>query len=255
MNEIIICWVLLFILIIALIVLFGNKGIFPLAAVVAGRNLHSGGNSRRNSNAGELKNIKDFPQSKFETNIRNVFGTVVKGTLAKYPSLDPKCYRFYTMYPDWLRWQRDNSVAAKKLEIDGYNELLGLAFEAQGPLHTVFDKKIDKTYSAYYNRLCNDAAKRKLAAEHGIGLISIDYKIPKHLLADYIKSRIYDLCNAPDGSRCKKLRCDLLEPISTYKPTNYIDPIPSVPYRDIDQERKLGLKMLNEQNELCDGGY
>jgi hypothetical protein len=181
--------------------------------------------------------------------VRDIFGNIAKGTLklAEDKGIIPKAkskdtrYRFYTMYPSWLRWR------GKELEIDGYNVWLGLAFEVQGPQHTEFNNKLDSDYKAYYKRLCNDAAKRKLAREYGVGLISVDYRVPKHLLDDYIKSRIYDLCN--QKNRPTKMRCELLEPISTHMPTNYIAKIEPVPYRDEKAEK---LYSLNDLDDKCD---
>ena len=197
-----------------------------------------------NRSVGEVKNIKHNPQSKFETRVRDIFGNIAKGALKLAESKglltvtegkDTR-YKFYTMYPSWLRWK------GKELEIDGYNVLLGLAFEVQGPQHTKYDKKIDKDYEAYYNRLCNDAAKHKLAEEFGVGIITIDYTVPKYLLSDYIKSRIYDLCKS--NPPINKLRCDLLEPISTHPPTNYIAKIEPEPFRDFRLEETIGLMGL-----------
>lgn len=187
------------------------------------------------ANIAGRKNIKEHPQSKFETHVRNIFGNIAKTSLSIAGHKNTRDYRFYTMYPEWLKWKVPGTDHVKQLEIDGYNELLGLAFEVQGPLHTKFDKKVDKTYANYYNRLCNDAAKKKLCEDYGIGFITVDYKIPKHLLSDYIKSRIYDLCqDAP-----KKLRCDLLAPYSEHKPENYIQVIVNEPFRDLDAEAEL----------------
>lgn len=237
-NSFILLFVLLLAVIIFLCVFSGGEEIASLVV---------GGLSR-------MKNIKENPQSKFETHVRDIFGNIAKTTLSistalsstkpsegtstrGMPLTKPKRndYKFYTMYPDWLRWKVPGTNKVKQLEIDGYNELLGLAFEVQGPLHTVFDKKIDKTYANYYNRLLNDAAKIELAKEYGVGLIIVDYKVPRYLLSDYIKSRIYDLCqNAPP-----RLRCDLLVPISNNIPANYIPLIVNEPFRDPEAEKML----------------
>ena len=200
----------------------------------------------------KFKNIKENPQSKFETQVRDIFGNIAKGTLKlaedrmKIPKTKSKDtrYRFYTMYPSWLRWK------GKELEIDGYNVWLGLAFEVQGPQHTEFGK-MDSDYKAYYNRLCNDAAKRKLASEYGVGLITIDYTVPKHLLSDYIKSRIYDLCNV--GRQPTRMRCELLEPISTHMPTNYIAEMKPIPYRNYELEKQMSLNILDANGNLLEG--
>ncbi len=224
--------ILLFILLLAVIILLC---VFSRGEDIAKYIIGGSGALARIGGLGRRKNIKENPQSKFETHVRDIFGNIAKNTLSINTKPKRNDYKFYTMYPDWLRWKVPGTNKVKQLEIDGYNELLGLAFEVQGPLHTVFDKKIDKTYANYYNRLLNDAAKIELAKEYGVGLIIVDYKIPRYLLSDYIKSRIYDLCqNAPP-----RLRCDLLVPISNNIPANYIPLIVNEPFRDPEAEKLL----------------
>ena len=57
----------------------------------------------------KLKNVKENPQSNFEVRVRDIFGQIAKNTIElarakgkKVP--DNISYKFYTMYPSWLRW-------------------------------------------------------------------------------------------------------------------------------------------------------
>jgi hypothetical protein len=74
----------------------------------------------------------------------------------------PKCR------PKWLVNDRGN-----RLELDGYNEALGLAFEYQGIQHSKeIAKHFHKTRSFQRQRL-NDRLKREMCAVHGVRLLII----------------------------------------------------------------------------------
>lgn len=133
----------------------------------------SGGAPKKTSPEYIEKDLVEFPASKFETQVRGIISRI---TGKKFPSV----------YPKWLRHN------GKQLELDGYNADLKLAFESQGPQHTKFINKLD-TSKSYKDRLDNDAAKLKLCDDQNVGLVIVDYKVPKHLLSSYIKSRIYDI--------------------------------------------------------------
>lgn len=113
-------------------------------------------------------------QSRFEKYVRQIFEKITKE-------------KFKCMYPSWLTWR------GQQLELDGFNPELRIAFEVQGPQHTVFSNKYDELYESYWNRLQRDKAKVQLCEENGIDLVVIDYKIPKKRLKQYIKSRLGDI--------------------------------------------------------------
>lgn len=168
-----------------------------------------------------IKNLDEEPASKFENEIRRIIEQI---TGKKFPCV----------YADWLKFR------GKTLELDGYNKELGLAFEAQGPQHTIWDRKYDDSYDRYYNRLLNDAAKRKICQEKGIGLIIIDYKVPRYMINAYIKSRIWDLC--VKGALDEKV-CGKYAPV---RPGNYVEKITHEPYRNKVLEDKANLSGLDE---------
>ena len=121
-----------------------------------------------------MKDLEKFPASKFENFVRV---RMEKITGKKFP----------TVYLDKLKYKN------KSLELDGYNPDLNLAFECQGPQHTTFMLKYDKTKKQFENRVHNDKIKRELCDKHGIGLILVDYRVPKYIMGKYLKSRIYDI--------------------------------------------------------------
>lgn len=175
-------------------------------------------------------------ESKFETSIRDIFYKITGK-------------KFEQAHPSWLKYK------GKSLELDGYNAELGLAFEVQGPQHTRYDKKYDSNYSDYYNRLLNDKAKSLLCKDHGVSLIIIDYSLPKVHLTNYIKSRIYDICNDAIGSVASgnanksvnvlsRLVCNNSAFIT--KPTQYMLEKDQTVYRNKIYETELDLHGLDE---------
>ena len=88
---------------------------------------------------------------------------------------------FPTVHPEWLK-----TGAARPLELDGYNETLGIAFEYQGPAHfepIYGQKKLD------YRQHC-DQIKRQRCAERGVALLEIGHQI----CFDELKPRVLELC-------------------------------------------------------------
>jgi hypothetical protein len=117
--------------------------------------------------------------------------------------------KFPKTRPEWLK---NNSGC--KLELDGYCEELGIAFEHQGEQHYTDVKFFSKKEYNLKNRIANDKIKAKLCKDNGIILIKIpslntrtkiedlenliikkiskyqiDFKIKKNVKIDY--SKIY----------------------------------------------------------------
>lgn len=65
----------------------------------------------------------------------------------------------------------------QKMELDGYNEDLRLAFECNGIQHYLFSPKYHKTHGDLIRQRSRDKNKQKKCIEHGITLISIPYLI------------------------------------------------------------------------------
>lgn len=95
--------------------------------------------------------------------------------------------KFDTAHPDWLR----DPDSRAPLELDGFNEDLGIAVEVQGPGHI---KPIPgESYEKYIARVARDEYKRAKCAAHKIALITIDYRISTRIgLRSYIESRLFD---------------------------------------------------------------
>lgn len=86
--------------------------------------------------------------------------------------------------PRWLK----SPLSQQPMELDGFNEELGLAFEYQGEQHykVTFDKR-EGVLSAQQKR---DAEKAKLCRKQGVVLIQIPYWIPTTEMQDFLVSEL-----------------------------------------------------------------
>jgi hypothetical protein len=122
---------------------------------------------------------------------------------------------FKTQRPAWLVWH------GRRLELDAYNEKLGVALEFSGPLHTKWFPAQEE-YIKYYQRIVKDRAKRKLCKQRGVKLIVLDMSLPRTHWRDYLRSRLYDYGLVA-------------------QPSKYIEAQKARPYRNKPLERELGL--------------
>lgn len=90
--------------------------------------------------------------------------------------------KFPTARPDWLGG----------LELDGYNERLGVGFEFQGPQHTKFSPRYDGDYLGYARRVTDDRYKVAMSEDMGKCLVIVDYVVKSEDVYDYVVSRLYD---------------------------------------------------------------
>lgn len=97
---------------------------------------------------------------------------------------------FPSAWPDWLRNKRGS-----RLQLDGYSEKLGLAFEHDGHQHHRFIKHFHGNKATFRRRMSDDRLKAKICRERGVALIRIK-AIPTLTRIDDIKSEIARQCNA-----------------------------------------------------------
>lgn len=107
---------------------------------------------------------------------------------------------FYTKYPEWLI----NTKTGKRLELDGYEPKLKLAFEYNGSQHYEFNKYFHKNKEKFEYRLFKDKLKENLCKEHGITLISIPSTVSHKDLYSYITDKL-NLKNVPKTIDYSKL--------------------------------------------------
>jgi hypothetical protein len=76
---------------------------------------------------------------------------------------------FPSVRPDWLR----NPRTGYPLEIDGYCQDIGIAFEYQGLQHSTVDGRMTRTAEDLFKRKALDKFKRLKCAKHGVKLVCI----------------------------------------------------------------------------------
>ena len=87
--------------------------------------------------------------------------------------------------PSWLVNSDGN-----QMELDGYNEELGLAFEFQGEQHFYFVPFFHRTEAAFHKRLQDDKLKKELCKIRDITLICPDYSIDTDDLEPFLRSEL-----------------------------------------------------------------
>lgn len=100
--------------------------------------------------------------------------------------------RFIRVRPDFLR----NAVTGGKfnLELDCFNEELGLAVEFQGRQHYFYTPRFHSSKEAFYNQKYRDELKRIYCRDRGITLIEVPFTAQKELegfLEQSLKSQGY----------------------------------------------------------------
>jgi hypothetical protein len=93
--------------------------------------------------------------------------------------------KFVKTRPSWL------SLGSSRLELDGYNQDLNIAFEYNGRQHYFFIPYFHDSLSGFFKQIVHDKYKSKICSEHGIHLISIPYHINTVDICDYL----YDSLN------------------------------------------------------------
>ena len=92
---------------------------------------------------------------------------------------------FSSVRPNFLK----NPETGRNLELDGYNEELGIAFEYNGKQHYVFPNCWHTTRDVFDAQIRRDIFKHEVCRRAGITLIPIPYTIPHVQLYDYILER------------------------------------------------------------------
>lgn len=95
---------------------------------------------------------------------------------------------FKRVHPDWLV----NPETGRKLELDGYNEDLMIAFEYNGEQHYRSDHPFNKSYQSFLAQIKRDNYKVDKCDEVGVYLITIPYNVPHRAIPAYIKYYLPD---------------------------------------------------------------
>lgn len=93
---------------------------------------------------------------------------------------------FGKAHPSWLV----NPETGRRLELDCYNEELGIAAEYNGEHHYNFPNTFHKTREDFEAQLRRDKWKREKCIEKNILLIEIPYHIPKDQIREFLKTQL-----------------------------------------------------------------
>ena len=110
---------------------------------------------------------------------------------------------FPKTHPEFLRNNRKNRriaadvpeesilppITNRKLELDGYNETLSIAFECNGEFH-YRPAAFTKSQVAHKYQLWKDHFKAEQCNANGVYVISIPYKTPNKQIPNYIENRL-----------------------------------------------------------------
>lgn len=94
--------------------------------------------------------------------------------------------KFPATEPDWLI----NPETKRKLELDCYNEELGIAVECNGPHHYIWPNWTSATYEKFLNVVRKDDYKREMCDRRGVYLITVPYLIKPKKIGEYIESQL-----------------------------------------------------------------
>lgn len=127
---------------------------------------------------------RDIRNNRWCTTCRNYTGERLTNELFKSIFKDD----FRKVKPSWLLNDRGN-----RMELDGYNEKLKLAFEYQGEQHYEFVPHYHKTLEKLEIRKKDDELKLTLCQEHGIILIQVPYTVAFNELQNFIETEFEKL--------------------------------------------------------------
>nr|QBK89901.1 MAG: restriction endonuclease [Pithovirus LCPAC101] len=116
----------------------------------------------------------DF-ESKGEKECRRIFESIYKNPFKK-------------ANPEFLRTTDTNII----LELDGYNEELGMAFEYNGDYHYTYPHDFHKSPDQFRRRVQLDKFKKDACEKSGVFLITIPYNVEYSDLETYIRDKILE---------------------------------------------------------------
>ena len=90
--------------------------------------------------------------------------------------------KFIKIRPDYLR----NDETGHNLELDVFNDEIGLAIEYSGQQHYKYIPYFHKNYEAFLKQVKRDEMKERKCKENGIKLIVVPYTVKLEDIEDYI---------------------------------------------------------------------
>lgn len=89
----------------------------------------------------------------------------------------------HSIWPDWLR----NPETGKAMELDLYNEELGIAIEYHGEQHYKYVRRFHNSPSDYESQVRRDNYKLDICEENGVYVITVPYYLPDKKIEAWIR--------------------------------------------------------------------
>lgn len=126
--------------------------------------------------------VKSFRNKKMDGNGKETPGEIICRQVLEKFYQQP----FPRARPDFLK----NPETGYNLELDGYNENLGIAFEYNGIQHYTYPNRYNKNETEFIQQLRRDQFKKEVCDKMGIYLIIIPYHVAHNQIENYIFERL-----------------------------------------------------------------
>ena len=94
--------------------------------------------------------------------------------------------KFNKIRPDWL----ENPETGYNLELDCYNEELGIAVEYNGEQHYKYPNAFHKSEEEFKSQTKRDKLKKELCDKRNVKLIVVPYTVKLNEIENYIKQQL-----------------------------------------------------------------
>lgn len=105
---------------------------------------------------------------------------------------------FVKIRPAWLRNTVHNT--GRNLEIDCYNEALGLCVEYDGRQHQSYPNYWHKTPAEFTAQLERDALKRQVCEARGLTFIVVPHTVPRNSIESFLRTKLEKRCILPSAT-------------------------------------------------------
>jgi hypothetical protein len=93
-------------------------------------------------------------------------------------------------FPTERPWWLTSPKTGRRLELDGYNEDLHVAFEYNGKQHYHYPNSYHKTREEFDKQIWRDEFKAEECRKRGVKLLVIPYNLEEDELYDFIKTKL-----------------------------------------------------------------
>lgn len=141
---------------------------------------------------------------------------------------------FKSYRPAFLR----NPETGNNLELDCYNEEIGIAVEYNGIQHYVYPNWAHKSRLDFHNQVRRDMFKKEMCDYNGVYLISVPYTVDFDLIPDYIRSQLPD--NYPVDGQSRGIT-------QTSQPSQPFQPLEQKQFKDSNKRQDRGTRNNKRQ--------